>query len=59
MSGYRLPKPATASNEVYKLMLDCWKENPKLRPTFKAIRTTLGETFDLSVPEGYVRSQDK
>ena len=32
--GYRLPQPKECSDEVYKLMLACWKEDPQERPSF-------------------------
>ncbi|CAH3193934.1 unnamed protein product, partial [Porites evermanni] len=33
-SGYRMEKPDMSSDEVYQLMTDCWKEEPKARPSF-------------------------
>uniref|UniRef100_A0A914YRF7 Protein kinase domain-containing protein n=1 Tax=Panagrolaimus superbus TaxID=310955 RepID=A0A914YRF7_9BILA len=34
-SGKRLEKPIKAPNEIYDLMLKCWKEQPAERPSFK------------------------
>uniref|UniRef100_A0AC34FG15 Protein kinase domain-containing protein n=1 Tax=Panagrolaimus sp. ES5 TaxID=591445 RepID=A0AC34FG15_9BILA len=36
-NGKRLEKPIKASNEIYDLMLKCWKEQPAERPTFKEL----------------------
>lgn len=30
--GYRLEKPEFAMQQIYDIMLDCWKENRKERP---------------------------
>jgi hypothetical protein len=36
-SPNRLGRPSNCPNEVYKVMLDCWNENPQSRPTFTQI----------------------
>ncbi|XP_028401197.1 proto-oncogene tyrosine-protein kinase receptor Ret-like [Dendronephthya gigantea] len=36
-SGFRMSKPAHCSSEIYKIMRDCWEENPQCRPTFPKI----------------------
>lgn len=41
--GYRMPQPIGCSHKLYDVMLDCWKEEPKQRPTFKALRKQLKE----------------
>lgn len=41
IQGYRLPQPKNCSDEMYKLMKQCWNENPKDRPTMKDIHSTL------------------
>jgi serine/threonine protein kinase len=38
IEGYRMPKPFNCPNEVYEVMLDCWKENPEDRPSFIELR---------------------
>lgn len=40
-SGYRMEKPSHCGIELYQMMLDCWKENPKERPTFMDVRKRL------------------
>jgi serine/threonine protein kinase len=32
--GHRLHQPPHAPHAIYKLMLETWNENPKLRPNF-------------------------
>uniref|UniRef100_A0A1I8GN13 Protein kinase domain-containing protein n=1 Tax=Macrostomum lignano TaxID=282301 RepID=A0A1I8GN13_9PLAT len=33
-TGYRMPRPANCSEELYDIMLNCWDETPEERPTF-------------------------
>lgn len=40
-SGYRMAKPPHCGMELYEIMLKCWRENPKERPTFTEIRKRL------------------
>ncbi|KAM9406424.1 tyrosine-protein kinase SRK2-like isoform 2-T5 [Salvelinus alpinus] len=42
-NGYRMPCPVDpyCSEDMYKIMLDCWKENKYDRPTFKALKMRL------------------
>uniref|UniRef100_A0AC34FDM3 Protein kinase domain-containing protein n=1 Tax=Panagrolaimus sp. ES5 TaxID=591445 RepID=A0AC34FDM3_9BILA len=40
-NGKRLEKPIKSSNEIYELMLKCWKEQPAERPTFKDLNKEL------------------
>ncbi|XP_038851991.1 tyrosine-protein kinase SRK2-like [Salvelinus namaycush] len=42
-NGYRMPCPVDpyCSKDMYKIMLDCWKENKYDRPTFKALKMRL------------------
>ncbi|XP_068733696.1 tyrosine-protein kinase receptor Tie-1-like isoform X2 [Montipora capricornis] len=32
--GYRMPKPQHVDNDLYEIMMNCWKEEPKARPSF-------------------------
>lgn len=36
--GYRMEQPDTCDNELYEIMMDCWKENPDQRPGFTQLR---------------------
>ncbi|CAH3176309.1 unnamed protein product [Porites lobata] len=33
-TGYRMERPDMCSDDVYELMTDCWKEEPRSRPSF-------------------------
>jgi serine/threonine protein kinase len=37
LEGYRLAKPASCPDAMYEIMMRCWKENPKERPTMEKI----------------------
>ncbi|XP_015036033.2 platelet-derived growth factor receptor alpha isoform X5 [Drosophila pseudoobscura] len=45
--GYRMEKPPYANQEIYEIMLECWRKNPESRPLFaeleKRFATMLGE----------------
>ncbi|KAG8135202.1 hypothetical protein E2320_008244 [Naja naja] len=40
-TGYRMEKPENCSEEMYNLMLHCWKQEPDKRPTFAEISKEL------------------
>lgn len=40
-SGYRMECPDNCPKEIYQLMMDTWKDEPKDRPTFVQISQTL------------------
>ena len=39
IDSVRMEKPYDCPDEIYNIMLECWNENPKERPTFKEIYT--------------------
>ncbi|XP_026843932.1 platelet-derived growth factor receptor alpha isoform X3 [Drosophila persimilis] len=45
--GYRMEKPPYANQEIYEIMLECWRKSPESRPLFaeleKRFATMLGE----------------
>nr|XP_058946995.1 fibroblast growth factor receptor-like [Pocillopora verrucosa] len=41
--GYRMPKPRHVDDTLYKIMQDCWQENPDDRPIFENLRNDLKE----------------
>ncbi|XP_030830350.1 tyrosine kinase receptor Cad96Ca-like [Strongylocentrotus purpuratus] len=43
--GYRLPKPDHCSQSLYDLMLECWIDDPRGRPTFSEILVRLETMF--------------
>ena len=36
--GYRMPQPPGCPDPLYQMMLDCWKVDPKERPTFEYLK---------------------
>jgi len=41
LEGYRMPKPEECSQQLYNIMMLCWRANPDERPTFREINTIL------------------
>ncbi|XP_078349309.1 uncharacterized protein LOC144634272 [Oculina patagonica] len=39
--GYRMEKPDTCNDELYNMMIECWRESPEGRPNFTQIRERL------------------
>ena len=48
-NGYRMDKPEYATNEVGRIMAECWNADPNQRPTFRQLEETLGRQVDPSV----------
>ncbi|KAG7197801.1 hypothetical protein KM043_001615 [Ampulex compressa] len=36
-AGYRMERPANCSQQLYKLMVSCWHQEPAMRPSFKEL----------------------
>ena len=45
LQGYRMPQPMECPQRIYAVMLDCWKEEPNFRPSFKTLHQKLSEFF--------------
>jgi serine/threonine protein kinase len=45
-NGLRLQQPSTCPTEFYNVMLDCWKELPRDRPSFATLDTRITAMFD-------------
>ncbi|KAL0164310.1 hypothetical protein M9458_040063, partial [Cirrhinus mrigala] len=43
--NYRMPCPDGCPEELYDIMLKCWKERPEDRPTFDHLQDTLDDFF--------------
>ncbi|XP_019868373.2 fibroblast growth factor receptor-like [Aethina tumida] len=43
LNGERLSRPEICSEQIYKLMLECWEQNPDDRPSFQQIVLRLPE----------------
>lgn len=44
-TGYRMPCPHNCPEKLYAIALECWKDDPDLRPTFETLEWTLEEFF--------------
>ena len=42
-AGYRMSKPPFATDDLHKVMKDCWLAEPGLRPTFNELSEKMGE----------------
>jgi len=51
-AGYRMQRPPNCPKVIYQIMLDCWKEEPDMRPSFVAITKRLEELYSASPSEG-------
>uniref|UniRef100_A0A1B6CIS1 Receptor protein-tyrosine kinase n=1 Tax=Clastoptera arizonana TaxID=38151 RepID=A0A1B6CIS1_9HEMI len=58
IEGYRMEKPHYASNDVYKVMLECWHEKPNLRPSFTELAERLGDMLENTVKSHYIDLND-
>ncbi|XP_052743632.1 tyrosine-protein kinase receptor torso [Bicyclus anynana] len=47
-SGHRLPRPPNCSTPVYELMLACWNQRPRSRPSFTELHEALDELLTAS-----------
>ncbi|KAL9987755.1 hypothetical protein ACROYT_G002111 [Oculina patagonica] len=48
--GYRMEKPDMCTDEIYSVMLDCWKEDPDERPSFEQVISTLETMMTADTP---------
>ena len=46
-NGYRIPCPTGCPEQLYKIMRECWKDDPTLRPTFETLQWRLEEFFTI------------
>ena len=49
--GYRMPPPSGCPEKFYDMMLNCWREDPKDRPTFATLQREL--TSDIFTCDTY------
>lgn len=56
--GYRMAKPAHASDEVYEIMKKCWDEKFEKRPEFSFLVHTMGNMLTDSYKKRYSQVND-
>ncbi|XP_033116488.1 tyrosine-protein kinase SRK2-like [Anneissia japonica] len=49
--GYRMPKPVHCPDSLYRIMMQCWLEDPRERPTFEFLYHFLDDYFVSTEPE--------
>nr|XP_012229232.1 PREDICTED: vascular endothelial growth factor receptor kdr-like isoform X1 [Linepithema humile] len=54
IEGYRMEQPEYAIDEVYDIMLQCWKAKPTLRPSFSDLVESIGNLLEESVKSHYI-----
>ncbi|XP_069468060.1 fibroblast growth factor receptor 2 isoform X7 [Ambystoma mexicanum] len=52
--GHRMDKPGNCTNELYMMMMDCWRAVPSQRPTFKQLVEDLDRILTLTTNEEYL-----
>ncbi|KAF5286422.1 hypothetical protein FQR65_LT12603 [Abscondita terminalis] len=58
VDGYRMDKPEYATDEIYKMMCDCWHPKPLSRPTFSKLEDRIGTMLEEGVRQHYVDLND-
>ena len=53
-NGDRLAKPLCMPNPLGALMVECWKEDPKERPTFTQLEREIGNMLGDEVKNYYL-----
>ena len=45
-NGYRMDKPELMPQDIGQLMANCWKRDPRQRPTFSQLVDAIGAKFE-------------
>lgn len=53
--GYRMPQPDSCPQELYDIMMSCWKNKPEDRPTFDYMQSVLDDFY--TATEGQYQQQ--
>ena len=56
--GYRMACPTDCPQEVYDIMLECWNDDPSMRPSFEKIAERLEELYMYEDPEMMILNID-
>jgi len=46
VDGYRIPQPEECREDLWKIVIDCWKEDPEARPTLAEVARRLGNLIN-------------
>ncbi|XP_055309604.1 vascular endothelial growth factor receptor kdr-like [Sitodiplosis mosellana] len=54
LDGYRMEKPNYATQDVYDIMLSCWRVKPESRPLFDELEENISKLLETSVAKHYI-----
>lgn len=54
LDGYRMEKPEYCPGVIYKVMMDCWKDEPTQRPSFTEMVDFLGDLLEDGERDNYL-----
>lgn len=54
-----MEKPQFAPGDFKGIIMSCWQENPKERPTFQALEQAIGDMMDPQVRAQYAKAYDQ
>uniref|UniRef100_A0AAU0N4Q3 Receptor tyrosine kinase PVR2B1b n=1 Tax=Gecarcinus lateralis TaxID=6769 RepID=A0AAU0N4Q3_GECLA len=58
-SGYRMERPKYANQEIYNLLMSCWRAEPQDRPSFSQAADSLGEMMKPDIKGEYLSMNDQ
>ncbi|KPJ03227.1 Fibroblast growth factor receptor 2 [Papilio xuthus] len=53
-AGYRMPRPANCTPQLYEVMMSCWRVRPNERPTFAKLREKLDALLSAAASDHYL-----
>ncbi|CAL4089410.1 unnamed protein product, partial [Meganyctiphanes norvegica] len=53
-SGYRMKQPKYANDDIYEIILSCWREEPTERPSFTSLAECLAEMMDSTIKKQFL-----
>ncbi|XP_030080356.1 vascular endothelial growth factor receptor 1 isoform X3 [Drosophila hydei] len=56
--GYRMEKPPYANQEIYEIMLECWRKSPESRPLFNVLERRFANMLGEDVANHYLDLND-
>ena len=58
-NGYRMPIPTGCPEDIYRVMTECWKENPSARPSFETVQLQVQRISETCKNVSVVRTRTK
>lgn len=57
--GYRMERPRYANEEIYNILLSCWRAEPQDRPSFREVGEVLAEMMKPDIKDEYLNMNDQ